>query len=253
MASRVKHMDIASMHYGRHRVPEWRWNVPAGGHPGYTLWSVWGGTGQIILGKNCYKLSVGDVFFINYMKSVNAHQNDHTSLDVRYIDFTLRHPEILCDLPEHRHFDQYYFVLELFNRFRQAEESNRSSEMEIWLQALITEYQNKPPASASAYSIKIEELCRMFQQHPHKPYDISDLAQSFSLTTDHFIRIFKQERGVTPYAYLQSCRLETAKTLLRMSTLSITDIASNCGFSDIYNFSRFFQSKTGCSPSTFRD
>ena len=245
-------MDILSMHYGKHCVPEWKWNVPVGCHPGFTLWSVWGGNGQIMLGKNCYKLSVGDVFFIDYKKAVDAHQNDPASLDVRYIDFTLRNPDVLGDLPEHRHFDQYHFVLELLNRFRLAEERNNLPQMEIWLQALITEYQNKPPTSAGAYSLKIDELCRMFQQHPQKQYDISELARHFSLTTDHFIRIFKQERGVTPYAYLQHCRLETAKTLLRMSTLSITDIANACGFSDIYNFSRFFQSKTGISPRKFR-
>ncbi|MBD2872299.1 helix-turn-helix transcriptional regulator [Paenibacillus arenilitoris] len=246
-------MDIASLHYGQHRVPEWRWNVPAGGHPGFTLWSVWGGTGHIMLGKNGYKLNVGDVFLINYEKEVDAYQDDLAILDVRYIDFTLRNPDSLRDLPEHRHFDQYHFVLELFHRFRLAKESNHSSQMKIWLEALLSEYRDKPPAPASAYSIKIEELCRMFQQHPQEQYDISELARSYSLTPDHFIRIFKQERGVTPYAYLQRCRLETAKTLLRMSALSITDIANHCGFSDIYNFSRFFQSKTGCSPRKFRN
>lgn len=245
-------MDISSMHYGQHCVPEWKWNVPIGCHPGFTLWSVWGGNGQMVLGENCYELSVGDVFFINYEKAVDARQNDPARLDVRYIDFTLLNPELLCDLPEHRHFDQHYFVLELFNRFRLAEERKSLSEMAIWLQALISEYQNIPPSTAGAYTKKMDELCRMFQQQPQKQYDISELAHNFSLTTDHFIRIFKQERGVTPYAYLQRCRLETAKTLLRMSNLSISEIASHCGFSDIYNFSRFFQSKTGCSPRKFR-
>ncbi|CAN7419074.1 helix-turn-helix transcriptional regulator [Paenibacillus sp. LjRoot56] len=246
-------MDILSMHNGKHCVPDWKWHVPVGCHPGFTLWSIWGGEGQIRLGKNCYKLSIGDVFFINYQNEVDAYQSEHTSLDVRYIDFTLQNPDILCDLPEHRHFDQYHFVLELFNRFRLAEERNNITQMEVWLQALITEYQHITPTSTGAYTIKIDELCRMFQQHPQQQYDMSELAQNFSLTTDHFIRIFKQERGVTPYAYLQNCRLDTAKTLLRMSTLSITDIASSCGFSDIYNFSRFFQSKTGMSPSRFRN
>ncbi|MFE5320652.1 helix-turn-helix transcriptional regulator [Paenibacillus sp. NPDC056579] len=245
-------MDIVSMHHGKHCVPEWKWNVPIGCHPGFTLWSIWGGEGQMKLGNNCYRLSVGDVFFINYKSEVDAFQSEHASLDVRYIDFTLRNPEILSDLPEHRHFDQFHFVLELFNRFRAAEERNNQAQMEIWLRALITEYQTKAPVSSGAYTKPIDELCRMFQQQPQHPYDMSELAKSLSLTTDHFIRIFKQERGITPYSYLQRCRLETAKTLLRMSTLSITDIASSCGFSDIYNFSRFFQSKTGLSPRKFR-
>ncbi|BFT74555.1 hypothetical protein PAENIP36_59970 [Paenibacillus sp. P36] len=246
-------MEILSMHYGKHCVSEWKWHVPVGCHPGFTLWSIWGGEGQIMLGKNAYKLSIGDVFLINYKKEVNAYQNENVSLDVRYIDFTLRNPDILSDLTEHRHFDHYHFVLELFNRFRLAEERNSLPQMKIWLEALITEYQHLTPTPAGVYTLKIDELCRGFQRHPELQYDMSELAQNFSLTTDHFIRIFKQERGVTPYAYLQRCRLETAKTLLRMSTLSITDIAGSCGFSDIYNFSRFFQSKTGMSPSRFRN
>lgn len=247
-------MDFLSMHYGHHCVPGWKWSVQAAGHPGFTLWSIWGGSGQMMLGETLYPLHAGDIFFINYRAHVIAFQNDGDHLDVRYIDFTLQNPYALEDLPEHCHIKHYHFVSELFSRFYQAEEKCDIDQMKVWLNALLFEYRNNPErVGTGIYSKEIDDLCSLFQQYPGKQYSIHKLAHDFALSTDHFIRIFKQEKGSTPYTYLQMVRLEYAKGLLCMSDINITDIAAACGFSNVYEFSRFFRQKAGCTPSEYRE
>jgi AraC-like DNA-binding protein len=63
---------------------------------------------------------------------------------------------------------------------------------------------------------------------------------------------FRKELGTTPITYLQRYRINQAKTLLRDSQQTITEIALNVGFSDSSYFSRIFHRETGVSPEMFR-
>ena len=50
----------------------------------------------------------------------------------------------------------------------------------------------------------------------------------------------------------RSRRINTAKLLLRNSTLGIEEIAVQTGFPDHNYFSKYFKKKVGVSPSRFR-
>ena len=47
--------------------------------------------------------------------------------------------------------------------------------------------------------------------------------------------------------------IKQTQKMLRETALSITEIALQLNFSDIYTFSRFFKQKTGTSPKLYRD
>ncbi|MGN1105127.1 MAG: helix-turn-helix domain-containing protein, partial [Huintestinicola sp.] len=64
---------------------------------------------------------------------------------------------------------------------------------------------------------------------------------------------FKNETGVTPIEYLIGIRLERAKTMLKRKSISVTEIAMNCGFGSSAHFSSCFQSRVGISPTEYRD
>ncbi len=68
----------------------------------------------------------------------------------------------------------------------------------------------------------------------------------------HFIRIFKNETGKTPYEYLVDIKIEKACSLLRRSNLSVTEICFLCGFNSSSHFSTVFKQKIGVSPSMYR-
>ena len=81
---------------------------------------------------------------------------------------------------------------------------------------------------------------------------ISEVARLYNITPAHFIRSFKAEYGVTPNEYRQNYRISKATNLLRMTDLSVQDVAYQCGFSDPLYFSRIFAKRVGVSPSKYR-
>jgi signal transduction histidine kinase/DNA-binding response OmpR family regulator len=90
--------------------------------------------------------------------------------------------------------------------------------------------------------------------HEHFAETISrqDIAQHVGLSEDHLTFCFRRELGTTPIAYLQRYRINQSKRLLKESQQTITEIASNVGFSDSGYFSRIFHRETGMSPEAFR-
>ena len=81
---------------------------------------------------------------------------------------------------------------------------------------------------------------------------ISSIAKLYNITSAHFIRSFKKHYGITPNEYKQNFRITKAINLLKMTNLSIQDIAYQCGFNDSFYFSRVFKKKVGASPLKYR-
>ena len=66
-----------------------------------------------------------------------------------------------------------------------------------------------------------------------------------------FGTLFKNAYDVTPAKYITLRRIENAKRLLSTKSLSVCEIATLCGFSDVYYFSKVFKAETGVPPSRF--
>ena len=67
-----------------------------------------------------------------------------------------------------------------------------------------------------------------------------------------FNDLFRITFDTTPARYIIAKKVDYAKSLLVTADLSISDIASLCGFSDVYYFSKAFKTATGKSPSAFK-
>lgn len=81
---------------------------------------------------------------------------------------------------------------------------------------------------------------------------MDELAQMANLSLSSFKREFKKNYDDSPANYIRNKRLEKAAELLRVSDERITDIAFDCGFNDLANFSTLFHEKFNCSPSAYR-
>ncbi|MBR5497110.1 MAG: AraC family transcriptional regulator [Clostridia bacterium] len=78
---------------------------------------------------------------------------------------------------------------------------------------------------------------------------LSSLAKKFSVSSEHFSRIFKKETGLGFSKYLNSLRLQYAEQLLKNDKeKNITQIAQYCGFDDSNYFSKKFKEVYGVSP-----
>ena len=79
-----------------------------------------------------------------------------------------------------------------------------------------------------------------------------DIIGEIYCTKSHLIRQFRSEYGITPYSYFLNKKINTAKTFLLNTTMSINQISDYLGMYDAHHFSNFFKSRTGISPKLFR-
>lgn len=96
-------------------------------------------------------------------------------------------------------------------------------------------------------------LQREFEEHYRSPYTLSDLAERYAISVSALSHRFKAIVGVSVMEYLVSCRMAAAKRYLSETGKSIGEIVEICGFTDGSNFSRTFKSRTGMTPSEFRE
>jgi AraC-like DNA-binding protein len=84
------------------------------------------------------------------------------------------------------------------------------------------------------------------------PITVSDLAERCGVSVSHFMRIFKVRLKMTPYAFVEQTRMYHAIELLKAGSLSIMQIAIDCGFYDHSAFVKRFKKFTGTTPLQFR-
>ncbi|HWB91593.1 MAG TPA: AraC family transcriptional regulator [Puia sp.] len=95
-------------------------------------------------------------------------------------------------------------------------------------------------------------LKEIVQRHLYTNTAVKDLAELSNLTLATFNRRFYAIFGDTPANYIKTKRLERARDLLQVSTLTIGEIAFQTGFNDIPHFSRSFKQQFGITPASCR-
>lgn len=81
---------------------------------------------------------------------------------------------------------------------------------------------------------------------------LKDLAAIGILSENHLLRNFNQIFGITPFQYISRKRIQEAKRQVLESDKPIKDIASDLGYSSFSNFSNYFKTIVGQSPSAMR-
>jgi AraC-like DNA-binding protein len=89
-------------------------------------------------------------------------------------------------------------------------------------------------------------------QNPSQRFKPSDLARRCGLSADYFTRLFRRSFKLNPKAWILKRRLQHAAGMLAESDRSISDIAAELGYDDLYLFSRQFKKELGLSPRVWR-
>lgn len=85
-----------------------------------------------------------------------------------------------------------------------------------------------------------------------KNFSLKELSEASLLSENHLLRNFRKVFQTTPFQYLSTKRISEAKKILLKTDKSISQIATDVGYSSFTNFSYYFKSLTGKSPSAFR-
>lgn len=86
-----------------------------------------------------------------------------------------------------------------------------------------------------------------------RPLTLDELAEVASYSRFHFARTFRQLTGTTPGAFQTAIRFARASELLLTSSVSVTEICGEVGYSSLGTFSDRFRSLVGVSPSGLRE
>ncbi len=105
---------------------------------------------------------------------------------------------------------------------------------------------------ASLFTPNMYSFREIIESHLYSSLTIAELAALTNLSLSSFKRSFKKIYQESPGRYLRNQKLKKASELLKVSGLNITEIAFECGFNDLANFSIAFKDRYGCSPSSYK-
>lgn len=83
-------------------------------------------------------------------------------------------------------------------------------------------------------------------------FNIELLARKLNIHRSVLSRKFKSQLGITPIAYLDMCRMQKMLSLLNETGLSVKEIASRSGFSDVNYAIKKIKKLTGKTPKKIR-
>jgi AraC family transcriptional regulator len=90
------------------------------------------------------------------------------------------------------------------------------------------------------------------EEHISERIELATLAHLVRQTPFHFCRAFKQSVGIPPIRYQAKRRIEHAKLLLAMPTMSVTEIGLTTGFGCSSSFTAAFRKATGFTPTEYQ-
>lgn len=98
----------------------------------------------------------------------------------------------------------------------------------------------------------IQTVIAFIEKNYSHAVSIDDMVKNIHVSKYHFIRCFRRTMGITPYSYLTNYRITMAKTFLRSTDKTVSEIAEICGFLDTSNFITQFKKHTGQKPLQYR-
>ena len=109
---------------------------------------------------------------------------------------------------------------------------------------------SKTPVSPPSYFIS--RAIEYINTNLTEKTTIDDICERIHVSKYHFCREFKKVTGFTVMDYVLKTRIVIAKSLLRETNKSISEISEDCGFSSISYFCRTFKNEIGLSPLQYR-
>jgi AraC family transcriptional regulator, transcriptional activator of pobA len=89
-------------------------------------------------------------------------------------------------------------------------------------------------------------------QKAEKVFTVVDFASKLNVSTNYLSDSIKKETGKTPTQIIKERTILEAKSLLRNTELTVSEVAYFLTFEDPSYFAKYFKSSTGISPSDFK-
>lgn len=98
----------------------------------------------------------------------------------------------------------------------------------------------------------LQEVQRWIAANPAEDLSVANLARRTGLSSRHFARLFQEEVGIAPAAWVKEARIAAARRLLESGEAVPKQVAWQCGFANADTLRKAFASVVGVTPAEYR-
>lgn len=191
------------------------------------------------------------------------------------LDFLIFDPSVISAVFHDAHFKYPLVTAEELTRFGLSESLSRlfqkvseeldkkqpyykeiitASIREFWFllkRSLPQEERAKDDSRRNRMLEDLQELLDHIDRHYAEDLTLEYAASMMHFSPSHFSKTFKKLMGMNYVTYVNMVRIEQAIRLLGTGHYRMTDLALECGFSNIRSFNRVFKEITGYTPTEF--
>lgn len=109
----------------------------------------------------------------------------------------------------------------------------------------------QPNGTAGRPDALLTRAKEYIRAHLEADISLDDISQAAHLSKYHFLRLFRQQVGMTPHQYVISSRLNAARSALEAGAVP-NDVAFHYGFADLSHFNRRFKRVYGMTPYQYQ-
>jgi transcriptional regulator GlxA family with amidase domain len=111
-----------------------------------------------------------------------------------------------------------------------------------------------PLAAQAAQHGGVQAVQQWVMAHLAEPLTLTQMAEQAHMSERHLRRVFQQETGQSPTAFVESVRLEAAKQLLESQAhLPLKTVAARVGLGSEQALRHLFVRHLGITPVAYRD
>lgn len=233
-------------------------------HDHYEMYYLMSGQVKYFVDNKIFNLQAGDIIFIQkgliHKTTYPGHQYNERMLIVFDDEFLGQdYYEIVMDLGKQKYVrlpSKKQLEAEALLKRIAEEFGSRDSHKNLMTKNLVRELlillhrqrQTETRKVLSDNEITMQHAAKYIADNYSDNLTLPSLAAAFAMSQSHFSKTFKALTGFGVTEYITLIRVTEAEKLLKSEHLSITEVASRCGFNDSNYFASVFKKKNGITP-----
>lgn len=230
-------------------------------HDYYVIGFVESGTRLMSCKNKEYTITKGNILIFNPNDSHGCIQSDGEVFDYRGINISKDTMQSLTEEITGKteftenviiHIESRNYLSSLHKMIMNGSMEFEKEEMLFTLISLLIEQYAQPfSQSLPICSEEVCKACDFMEKNYYNHITLNDLCLCSNLSKSTLLRAFTKAKGVTPYRYLQTIRINKAKELLEQGDTPVA-VAMKTGFSDQSHFTNAFNMFIGLSPAVYQ-
>ncbi|HZK27559.1 MAG TPA: AraC family transcriptional regulator [Thermoclostridium sp.] len=250
---------VVDIHYYNHRICTPSWEIKPRVTPFINYTYIVSGQGEYVINDVRYSVKAGDLVCVQKGSSEYASSDSDNLMDcycVNAFAYDLFGNDVYLPFNLVSHIGIREDIIALFQEMTATwllrDSCYKLKSRATFMMILAKSYQAVFTTNTNNNNVNNKRIKMILQHvldHYYEPLSVKEMANMTNLSPLYFGTLFKQETGLTFRQYLTNIRINQAENLLSSGMYNVSEAASECGFSDVFYFSKVFKEHRGISPS----